>query len=542
MRTRALAILVSIITGALVWPNLGLSTTANPDRLAFSQKLGAEVSAIANSGGGWCASAVNLKVALNDNSVLIGPLMKANRAAFAVRIGSVITQQCPMARTATVQFIKSSDQSQVDLQAIVRNSSGWTSVAAAPPVMNASASPLPPPQVAAAVPSPITPPREVTPVALEVGEDYEGMLVKMLRDNPDLANSDAALRWWAELRFPNEYFPVQNQEFALQPLLAKAKADLTRTIAISDPDRIAIHIQTQFQPYDFAAQRFPVTINGNQFNLSPRYCCAPEGLPRTFTVTVAGLDSINGFPMNEADARAFEQHRTVSNSVNRNIWVAVTIKLAPGPVTKDPYSNFTASGALAAATFYGDSNYAQLVYSVSNAEIARAVAAKAVALAAAAAADRARQAAAQRQQIAAQRDMYIQQLQYSSASTKLANFILPGPPDLSIHLDSLRAARAAALIAGRPANVTMLIQAYSSGSDEVPTKWPGHLSITTPNGQSLISSGWYIVRGALTVPQGNDLPDSNLVATSIYACQKDDCAEAADATAIIDHKLAYRSE
>jgi hypothetical protein len=543
MRSRALAIVISIIAGALAWTDSAWSTGASADRLAFSQKLGAEVSALPDSSGGWCASSVSLRVTLNNDSVLLSPLVKTNRAAFAVRLGSVITQQCSVAETATVQFVKGSDQSQVDSQAIARNSSGWASVAQTSPAMStppAASSPPPPPVVTLS--TPVAPPPEVRPASLEVGEDYEGMLVKMLRDNPDLAKSDPALRWWAELRFPSEYFPVQNQEFALQPLLAKANADLTRTIAISDPDRITIHIRTQFQAYDFAAQRFPVSINGNQFNLSPRYCCAPEGLPRTFTVTVAGLDSISGFPMSEADARAFEQRRTVSNSVNRSIWVAVTVKLPPGPVARDAWSNYSASGAIAAATFYGDSNYAQLVYSVSEAEIGRAIAAKAAADAAAAAADRAKLAEAQRQQIAAQRDLYIQQLQSSSASTKLANFVLPGPPDLSVHLDSLRAARAAALIAGRAVDVTMLIQAYSSGTDGIPTKWPGHLSITTPNGQSLVSSGWYIVRGALSVPPGDNLPDADLVATSIYACQKDLCAEATDATAIIDHKLAYRSE
>jgi hypothetical protein len=577
MTTRALAIALGIITSALVWSDPGWSTSTSPYRLAFSQKLAAEVFAVPNSGGSWCGSAVNLKVSLSNGSPLLSPVVKADRAAFAAKLGTVLAQECPAATAATVRFVTGPAQSQVDSQAMARGPSGWASVAMTSPAAAPSAQPAPPspPAAPAAAASIATPPQpEAKPNTLQVGRGYIGLLVKVLRDDPNLANSDAALRYWAQLKFPREYAPLQNQEFALQPLLAKAKADMQQTIADSDPDRIETHIPAQFQTYDFSAHRFPVALSfwlpGQQINLEAP-CCPPQGLPGEFRMTVSGLDALNGFPMDEDAAKNFEQRRTRYNSVDRNIWLVATVKVAPGPLTKGSYNSTPVDVTFVGGTFYGDEKCTQQVYTLDETEVAREAAAKAAAKAAAEAAENARlaeaqrqqmaaqaevqrqqlaaQAAAQReeqareaeaqhQQMAAQRDSYIQQLRSSSDSVKLANFILPGPVDTSAHLDSLRAARTAALISGHAVDVTMLVQTYSSGSEGVATKWPGHLTVTTLNGQSLKSSSWYIVRGSLTVPEGDDLPDANLAAAAIYACQKDQCADATDAAAIVDHKLA----
>jgi hypothetical protein len=84
----------------------------------------------------------------------------------------------------------------------------------------------------------------------------------------------------------------------------------------------------------------------------------------------------------------------------------------------------------------------------------------------------------------------------------------------------------------------MLVQASSSGSENIATTWPGHLTVTVPASQPLQSSNWYIVRGNLTVPPGDDLPDANLTAAAVYACQKDQCSDALDPAAIVERKLA----
>jgi hypothetical protein len=131
MTTRALAIALGIITSALVWSNPGWSTSTSPYRLAFSQKLAAEVFAVPNSGGSWCGSAVNLKVSLSNGSPLLSPMVKADRAAFAAKLGPVIAQECPAATTATVRFVKGAAQSEVDSQMMARGPSGWAPVSQA---------------------------------------------------------------------------------------------------------------------------------------------------------------------------------------------------------------------------------------------------------------------------------------------------------------------------------------------------------------------------------------------------------------------------
>jgi hypothetical protein len=222
--------------------------------------------------------------------------------------------------------------------------------------------------------------------------------------------------------------------------------------------------------------------------------------------------------------------------------VAVTVKLDSGGFVKGNWGQMVAAGTLEGATIYADSQTTQPLYHLSGTQLDAMRAAKAAEKAALARAEEDRRAEQQRQRLLAQREQYIRALTAAAPSVKLANSISDGQIDYYRRLDNVREARAVALVRGEPVPVAMLVQADGNGRDKVDTKWPGKLQVTVPNGQpSLKSSGWYLVQGTLTVPEGDSVPPAQLAAKKVQACEQPKCADAMDAAAIVDRKLATMS-
>ena len=247
--------------------------------------------------------------------------------------------------------------------------------------------------------------------------------------------------------------------------------------------------------------------------------------------------------MDQASAQAFEKKRTQWGNVNRSIVIAATIKLDKKGFTiaNDVFGgvNATTSGTLVNATIYASSRLQDPLYVISAADLQQARAAQVAAAAAQRAAEARQLAKQQREALMAQRQEDITLLAQSTPSTRLANWISTGPLDFSARLESLRGARTAALLAGRPVTVQMLVQADEGGRDKIASRWPGHLRVTVPSGQpALRASHWYLVQGALSVPEKPGLQTATLAADRVYACTQAQCRDAMNATAIVDRKLA----
>ena len=147
--------------------------------------------------------------------------------------------------------------------------------------------------------------------------------------------------------------------------------------------------------------------------------------------------------------------------------------------------------------------------------------------------------AARGQEMEASKARSISLLASQTVSIRLANMISSGAINYSARLDDMRDARGNALIAGQPVTVDLLIQAGGDGRDKIATKWPGLLQITVPGNQpALQSGGWYLVEGALSVPDADSISTADVEAASVYACTQPECADAADASKIVDHKIA----
>ena len=379
---------------------------------------------------------------------------------------------------------------------------------------------------------------------------YPSVVVALANQHAELLGDQAVLRYWAQYRFGNQYNRVAGQEFKLQPLLAQARQDLQATASATPARTVIISAATTFGEYDFTRHLFPVQIGGDQFQIYQSPCCQQsDNLPRNITLHASGLDAIDSLPMSSEDAQHFVEGRTRYGSVDRQLTLLVTVSLdktgIPPGDTGQP-----AQGTVVSVDAVGGRRLETLVYrytalqlatlrdarAAHDAQVARAAEAQRQAQVREAARQ---QADIERQQMASQSQYMLGNLQSEPAAARLRNFMMPGASIGGSGLDNLRDARGEALLSGRSISVIMLVHADSSGTSGIATSWPGHLAISAPAGaRSIASGGWYLVSGQLSVPQGEDLPDAQLRAETMFACARDECADAAEPAAIVKHKLA----
>jgi hypothetical protein len=527
----------------------GSASAADPKFLGYLYNQSGQIWAYPDADGRWCRENASV-------SVLLAPPLNYAMVERGLRtIGVKLMKECGVVASAKVAAYNA-DRSLAGPSFTITKDNNWLAVGAAspvappqsvsappqtqPPLPTAPAAPLavagePSPQaphdldrlIAAPAPQPLPLPRDL---------NYWSALLRAVRDTPALQQDNGTLRLWALYRYEREYRQVQNQEFNLQPLLERAKVDLTETLARADTDHVTVVIDTRFGSYDFDAQRFPVSI-GAQISTS-RPCCVQGGPPSGFTIKLSDADAITGLPMPSEEARAFTERRTRYGNINRNISIAVSVKLDPPGFQNSGWGDSAANGAVDSVAFYADDQLNELLARVGPEEFAKWRAAKTAEQAAAAKDQAERAAEMRRQQQVAQRDQSISMLSRAAMSVKLANFISDTEVNYFEHLSNLRDARAAALISGNAVPVAMLVQADSSGRKQVATSWPGNLEVTLTDGQpEMRSSGWYLIRGLLNVPDDGKLSPAQLMAQQVYGCTQPKCAEATDPKTIVDRKL-----
>lgn len=536
------------------------ASSAAADEYVLAASKTHKLQIIAEGGTAWCTPNLRLRMALETDSPDVGA--PASQIEIMNRLKTPITNDCKTAISADLTVIDPGKAASAYKATAVN---GWTFAAVAPAPLAATpkpddakpaaiaeskplAAPLPqqpaPQQPAPQQPTPVAPSPALAPVPVLAASPpptitYFGALVRWLRDNPSLAQDDATLRLWAFHRFSDEYSKVQYQEFKLQPLLQKAQLDLAETMARAEDDQVVVVVATQFGSYDFNGQRFPIAMNASEMSYSKPCCFNATNIPSTFSIKLPDVDIISGLPMDAATAQAFTERRTRYGSVNRSISIALTVTLDHASFKSDGWGHTVAVGTLNGAAFYSDNQLAEPLYRVEASQFAtwREAREAEKATAAKAAAERALEL--RRQQFQARREQNIRSLASASASVKLANFVSDGELNFYTRLSNLRSARAAALVSGKAEPVIMVVQAESSGRTKVDTTWPGKLEVTVADGQpELKSSEWYLIRGLLTVPDGNSLPAAQLMPQQIYACTQPKCAEATDAATIVDRKLA----
>lgn len=536
---------------------VGQASAADPKFLGYlAPNQAGQLWAYPDASGNWCREATAM-------SVLLTPRLDYAQVVSRLHaIGLQLAKSCKAADSAKVA-VYNADRSIAGPSIVIRKADNWLAASAAPPPSPQPAeSPAAPAPVAAApapqpsssptttaaegTPSPSptasSSPSEPAPV-LPRETNYNGALLAFLHATPALTEDNGILRYWASYRFARDYQQFANQEFKLQPILQQAKTDLAATMAQTDGRHVTAVIPTQFGAYDFNSRHFPITLNMQELSVNKPCCLGFPNLPNGFVLKIADLDVVDGLPMDPDSAQSFAEKRTRWGNVNRNILVAVTIRLDEAGFEKDSWGRIAGVGTLEGAAIYADERTTQPLFQISGSELDQMRAARATEKAAHAKAEAERQAEQRRQQLVAQRDQFIRGIADSPASVKLANWISNGQIDYASRLNNLRAARAAALIGGKAVPVRMLVQMDTSGRNRVETKWPGKLQITLADGQpDLQSSGWYLVQGLLTVPDAESVPSAELAAKTVYSCTQPKCAEATDATALVDRKIAALGE
>jgi len=526
---------------------------AHADDYVLANSKTHKLQVLADGGAAWCSPALRLRMVLDADSPDSGNA--ASQMEIMSRLKTPIATDCKTAESAIVSVI---DRGKTTGTFAATAKGGWQFAAlpappTVPPIEQKAdeVKPIVPP-VAAPAPAPTptptiaqTPAQTSAPAAPTImmpkEKGYIGLLLRILKDNPALAAEEATIKFWAAYKFNREYSQVQFQEFKLQPLLARAKDDLSQTISSlpqADYERGVAIFNTSFDAYNFQKQVFPITLNFDQVTFNtPHYI--QSSLPSTIALKVPDLDAIAGIPMDPTAAQAFTERRTRWNSVNRSVSIAVVIKIDPSGFHRDGWGYQAALGTVESATFFTDNELREQIFQIGPDEFAKWRQAKAEEKVAAAAAAAQREAELRRQQMLAMREQYIRQIGTASTSVKLANFANDGPLNFYAPLNNLRAARAAALISGKPVAVTMLVQAGSSGRSTIDTSFPGSLQVTVMDGQpDLKSSEWYLVRGLLSVPDSAGTLAAQLTTQAVYPCQQPKCAEAQDPAVIVDRKLA----
>lgn len=530
------------------------TTPALADETVLAASKARKLQVLADGGAGWCKPTVRLRMVLDPDSP--DARNPGSQVEVMNRLKAPITTDCKAATAAELTVVEqgkptgtykaTADKDWVF--AAVPASAPVAAPKAEPPPATAAASVSPPapaappavaPQVVTAPPSPA--PTSAPPAGPPLPRDvnYASAMIRLVKDNPSLAQDDGLLRCWAAYRFEKEYSQFRNQEFKLQPVLQKARADLAETVAQNDGQRVTAVFNVSFDGYNFDTQQFPISLRMESLNFSRQCYTQSQALPSTLIVKVSDLDAITGLPMESKAAQAFADKRTRYGSVDRHIAIAVTVKLDNGGFVTGSWGQIVSTGTLESATIFADSNATQPLYWLTPEELEKMRATRAAEKAALAKAEEERKAEQRRQQMLAQREQNIRALSSAPTSVKLANWVSDGQIDYYTKLNNLRTARAAALVGGKPVMVSMLIQADGSGRNKVDTKWPGKLEVTVAEGQpDLSSSGWYLVRGMLSVPEGDNLPPARLTAQTVYACAQPKCADATEPTAIVDRKLA----
>lgn len=538
--------------------------------LATSQKFMLEV--LADGGKSWCGPQLKLRAVLkpesparDDVQLLVGVLN---------RLKAPIQNDCKSAVTAVVDVVADGKSvGQYQASAV----SGWafaaastgadvSSVAAkknedAPVVSSpAASSGRPQPADTAITPTVVALPAEKVaepPAAVgmeaaraEVGEGFAGILVQYLRANPAYAEDKQVIRWWAGNRFRSEFVRVENQEFKLAPLLDKAKSDLQVCMEKWDRDLVAVWVRGEIGSYDFEKQEFPVSFLGwakDEYSLSlPWYETRPsESLPDSFKLSGDVLGDVAAVPMPKERAQVFLEKMTRHGYVQRQVYAKVYVDVRQAKFVKARYSvtdSHLEGVKVHRIEYYQDDNkkeqFAELGTLTIEARRSEKIAAKA-------AEEKARQAqleAQKLQRLLEQKAYHIEMLSRESESVRLSNFISADKELFRRQLHSVRAARLQALLAGKPVPVRMLVQADGGGTVNVVTRWPGLLTVSVADGQpSLERSKWYLLAGALSVPEGDDLPPAVLLADQVYQCEQPECKDASDPTVIVERKLRLAS-
>lgn len=548
------------LTGLMLASAIFVSTTmpalADTHRIAYSDNLKVDIEAL--GGANWCGPQITLYLEMGPASPLIGHVPA--QIALMNKVGGLIPTQCPQALAGEfITQVMTPGANTMIGSYTGGSASGWQF--SAPPsqapaaTSNSSpatpASPTAPPASPASSQAPATPSATATlqsqapasstpsPVAaltpppptftLPAYTNYPAVLLHYLKDNPREVSDPNLITWWTAQTFPNEYGQLQYQEFKLQPLLQQGQTNLNQTLS-QVGDSVVVLLQTNLEQYDFSKYQYPVNLGDGTITVNLPWG-SPTSPVSSFQLNV-DLDDLTAIPMSQSAASTYEAaHTNGFGNVDRNVLIALKLKLVPGAFTNQPIGNPTATATIESAAVYAapgpfEQNIPAKetpVVIVSSDQIDALRNAREAAA-----------AAAVKAQLLAQQSADIQTVSGYTNDEKLYNWLNDSKIQPNA-LISIGEARYSSITNDQPIDVTMLVKTGGGGKQNVSTSWPNHLSLNAVGGTPPFSgSSWYLVSGYLTASTKPGDLSSALAVQNSYQCTQDECAEALDPAAIVD--------
>jgi hypothetical protein len=246
------------------------------------------------------------------------------------------------------------------------------------------------------------------------------------------------------------------------------------------------------------------------------------------------LKAIDELSMDTDLAQRFTENRTRYGSVDRNLYLAVTIRPSSEfGSARDNFGRLVVRGAIERVQIFADEkmttrlvNYTKEQLQIRMADIRRR--------------DQERRRSETRAQIERNRPLMVETLARMPVETRLANFLDDGPISAARQLDVLRQARGGAIVGNQPVSVRMIVQTSGAGLENVATKWPGNVRLSSNAGTPPFEAGrWYLIRGKLTASPDRD---SSIAVETAFACLRDLCEDASEPESIVNRKIAATLE
>ena len=351
----------------------------------------------------------------------------------------------------------------------------------------------------------------------------------MAHQTPALLDNPAVQSCWAKHFMAREYSAAYGNEFRTHDVEQQARADLARVAGQMGAGNLLANLTLRLGEYDFAQSSFPVVLNGNILSVNSECDLSAAQLPDRASFKLGDSNQTFRVAMTSGQAEQFLKQRTRYGYIDRSVPVSLTFH-----VPAEQLAGLTAAHAdvvpaeLTDVKIYAAPNRETLLADIGP----EALSALRKAQEAEKAARIAREAAQQR---AESLRMLTEHVQSANRSEKLAMWVGQGSGGFGLpQLDNIRNVRIRVAQSGQPQQSILLVQANGSGRTQVPTRWPGKLDLTVPEGQPALASGtWYIVRGLVTVADTGDFPAAEMSVQVAHACTQDACHDAEDPQALL---------
>lgn len=516
-------LLLAVTFVALATPAL----SADPHRLAFSERLGVEVFALPDDTGNWCRTDLELALALKDDSALV----KNGVEGFVPKLAPVFDQECPVAEKAVIQAYKAKDREPVGTTYSATKSGQWLPEKRQETQVSASVSPPPP------LPKPVQKPSK--PLATQAYDATDwNLLIGYAQVDSAFLTDENTVKAYAANSDCDTFSAMLRNEFKIQDYLDKTKANLQSQAASQKP-YVRVSFDAELGQYDPSKGAFAFDPLSKRIGMDVSYihCSQTWRLPvRNFVFSWKSGNGIYGLPLAQNKAEAYVEKIVNDYWTKRAIHLEVISKPTFLPVSSEGIIEVQLQ-ILEVRAFESGRN-PKLLHTYTEDELIAG--GKALEHAHLEEVELKRKLAAAQEQeqrlkerLQQANNDYTRLSKYATRREKIA--YLNGDKELIEVSWSIGASLANNN--GYPS--TFLVKAGGHGRANVNAAWPQRLTINLPQNLPELKEGnWYVLSGRVKAQPHEDgaMPIGLMNVEIATECQQDMCGEAENVVTMIQNR------